>query len=409
MDNYRIRRRVEERAELLSDHFTKVVFQIFGLALGNIENGIIRIILPNGHSHEFGSGTSEMLVAVNIISVKTLWRSLTRGSIGFAESYIKGEWETDDLAGLFRIFLLNSHLLRGGRCIFRRRFADKLFHMLRRNTRHGSRKNIAHHYDLGNSFYRAWLDKSMTYSSALFDSGTGDLDSAQVAKFQKIIKLLELTSKDKLLEIGCGWGGFAKYAVENKGARVEGITISNAQHEYANSMVKNNKLENMCEFRLQDYRDVQGRYDKIVSIEMLEAVGKENWKQYFSVLYDRLAENGTAVIQAITICEDWYEDYCRRPDFIQRFIFPGGFLPTSRAIMDNASSVGFSIDNPINFGDSYSITLWHWRDRFLTAWPTLYQSGFDKNFKRMWNYYLTYCAAGFEYGCINVGLYRLTK
>ncbi|MGI9570888.1 MAG: class I SAM-dependent methyltransferase, partial [Desulfobulbia bacterium] len=270
-------------------------------------------------------------------------------------------------------------------------------------------RNITQHYDLGNQFYQTWLDDSMTYSSALFDSPVNsNLGEAQTAKFQRIVDELQLTADDTLLDIGCGWGSFAKYAAKSTGASVTGITLSSEQLRYARKS-QNSDSNIHCNFLLKDYRDLEGEYSKISSIEMIEAVGKENWKNYFKILYERLSENGTAVIQAITINEDWYEEYCRRPDFIQRFIFPGGFLPTSRTIFENASAAGFTVENSLSFGDSYATTLQHWREHFQNAWPQIRNLGFDNEFKRMWEYYLTYCAAGFEYGSIEVGLFRLTK
>ena len=386
-----------------------IVFAVFRRALGDINYGNIRIILPNRQQQTFGSNPSDKTVTVDIKTARTLFRSLSRGSLGFAESYMLGEWETDDLDRLFTIFLKNADQYRGGRGVFRQRILDKLFHRLRRNTRVGARKNIEAHYDLGNTFYERWLDKNMFYSSACFDSDDLDLEQAQLQKCRTILDLLRLNPKDRLLEIGCGWGGFAKLAAERHPVDITGITLSKEQLDYARHSAREAGLESRCAFHLQDYRDVSGTYDRIVSIEMIEAVGRENWSDYFRILHDRLTENGVAVIQGITISESWYEQYCRRPDFIQRYIFPGGFLPTKQVIFEQAQSAGFNVEMSKNFRECYAKTLDIWKKRFLAEWPEIVQLGFDTKFKRMWEYYLSYCAAGFRHGSIDVGLYRLTK
>ncbi len=390
-------------------HLTNLVFAVFRRALGEIDYGNIRVILPNRQQQTFGSNPSDKTVTLDIKTARTLFRSLSRGSLGFAESYMLGEWETDDLDRLFTIFLKNADHYRGGKGVFRQRILDKLFHRLRRNTRVGARKNIEAHYDLGNTFYKRWLDKNMFYSSACFDNEDWDLDQAQLHKCRLILDQLHLQSNHKLLEIGCGWGSFAKMAAESHQVDITGITLSKEQLEYARTSAGNAGLDRTCSIQLQDYRDVSGTYDRIVSIEMIEAVGREHWADYFKILHDRLTEDGIAVIQGITIAESWYEQYCRRPDFIQRYIFPGGFLPTKKIIFEYAQDAGFKVEMSRNFGQCYARTLEIWKQRFLAEWPEILQLGFDMKFKRMWEYYLSYCAAGFRHGSIDVGLYRLTK
>jgi cyclopropane-fatty-acyl-phospholipid synthase len=283
-----------------------------------------------------------------------------------------------------------------------------VYHRSRSNTRAGSRANISAHYDLGNAFYRLWLDPSMTYSSALYASPHQSLETAQHAKCDRILDALELQSGQRLLEIGCGWGHFAMRAAE-RGAQVTGLTLSQEQLQEAQSLAERSGQNERTEFRLQDYRDTTETYDRIASVEMIEAVGEENWPDYFKTLHDRLTAGGTAVLQAITIDEAIYDTYRAKADFIQRYIFPGGTLPTHALIEQHAQAAGLTFETVELFGASYAKTLAEWRRNFHAAWPEIAKLGFDERFKRMWDYYLAYCEAGFERGTCDVGIYRLRK
>jgi cyclopropane-fatty-acyl-phospholipid synthase len=282
------------------------------------------------------------------------------------------------------------------------RWLQVLRHWLNRNTRRQARKNIHAHYDLGNDFYSAWLDPSMTYSSALFDSGSNDLTSAQVRKYQSLAQEIELKSGEHVLEIGCGWGGFAEYAAKNYDARVVGLTISREQHDYAKRRIFDAGLADKVDIRMQDYRDERGQYDRIASIEMLEAVGERYWPAYFAQLRDRLRPGGAAGIQTITIQERFFDNYKREIDFIRRYVFPGGMLPTPETLKSLGEKFGVPLRAEKIFGEDYARTLSEWRGRFRTAWPQITTLGFDERFRRLWEYYLAYCEAGFRSRNIDV-------
>jgi cyclopropane-fatty-acyl-phospholipid synthase len=290
-----------------------------------------------------------------------------------------------------------------------KRLRNRLMHRMNANTKRGSRRNVTHHYDLGNGFYQRWLDAGMSYSSALFSRSDQTLEDAQAAKQARTIALLQLRGGERVLELGCGWGGLAERLVRAAGCHVTGVTLSPAQLEYAAARLRAPELRSRTDVRLQDYRDVTGCYDRIVSIEMMEAVGEAYWPAYFRTLRDRLRPGGRAVLQAITIAEDRFEDYRRRPDFIQRYIFPGGMLPTISEIRRQAAQAGLKLRSVETFGASYARTLAEWRHRFLAAWPEIQSRGFDQRFQRMWNYYLAYCEGGFRAGAIDVGLYVMDR
>lgn len=279
---------------------------------------------------------------------------------------------------------------------------------MNRNTRRGSRRNIAAHYDLGNEFYRQWLDAGMSYSAGLFSSGGETLEQAQNAKLDRVLRLLELAGGERVLEIGCGWGALAERLVQNRCSLI-GITLSNEQLAYAQQRLSGQAPAEHCNLRLQDYRDVRGNFDRIVSIEMLEAVGEAYWPTYFKKLHECLRPGGIAVLQVITIDEARFENYRHRPDFIQKYIFPGGMLPTPEIIGREASKAGLHLVSNEFFGDDYARTLEEWRTRFQNAWPQIKALGFDQRFKKMWDYYLAYCQVGFETAAITVGLYKFKR
>jgi len=286
------------------------------------------------------------------------------------------------------------------------RTVSRLSYILRVNTVKGSKKNIHAHYDLGNDFYKLWLDPTMTYSSAIFDQ-SDNLVEAQHRKYDRMLESLGRSSGN-LLEIGCGWGGFVEAAAD-AGAEVRAITISQRQLAYTQRRLAARGHGHRAEAVFEDYRDTSGTFDKIASIEMIEAVGAEHWSTYFETICNRLRSGGHAVIQAITIREDSFADYMAKPDFIQRYIFPGGVLPTKTHLTDHAAAAGLSFETVTTFGASYARTLGEWRRRFHAQWPQIEALGFDGRFRRLWDYYLTYCEAGFEKGVIDVGIYRFTR
>jgi cyclopropane-fatty-acyl-phospholipid synthase len=282
-------------------------------------------------------------------------------------------------------------------------------HKAHANTRRGSRRNIAAHYDLGNAFYSQWLDPTMTYSSAVFERADMTLEEAQRAKWQKLAECLALKPGLHILEIGCGWGGFAIYAAREYGCKVTGITLSHEQLAYARKAVEVAGLSDRIDIQLIDYRDVQGEYDRIASIEMFEAVGEEHWPTYFKVVRERLKPGGVAGLQIITINEARFETYRRIPDFIQLYIFPGGMLPSPTALEAVSKKAGLGFETARTFGLSYAETLRRWRECFDARWPNIAPMGFDDRFKRMWQYYLASCEGGFRAGSIDVGQFRLTR
>ena len=341
------------------------------------------------------------------------WRPLLklalRGDVGFAESYMDGDWHSPDLPVLIELAARNQTAL--GNSLdgsWMMRSLNRLRHGRHANTKLGARRNIMAHYDLGNDFYRRWLDDGMTYSSALYSKTVQTLEQAQTTKQDRILSLLDIEGGEEVLEIGCGWGGLAQRLVA-RGCRVTGLTLSPAQLEYARERLAFSVQAGQADLRLQDYRDVQGQFDRIVSIEMLEAVGRDYWPVYFQRLRDCLKPGGTAVLQVISIAESKFEAYLRVPDFIQLYVFPGGMLPTIPIMQDEISRAGLCLEGLETFGLSYAETLAEWRRRFHAAGPVLRAEGMDDTFSRRWDYYLAYCEAGFRAGAIDVGLYRITK
>jgi cyclopropane-fatty-acyl-phospholipid synthase len=330
-------------------------------------------------------------------------RLVHSGDIGIAEAYLRGEWDTPDLTQFLYLFCVNQAwmqtMLAGTPLTRAMQF---LRHWLNRNTKRQARRNIYAHYDIGNAFYSAWLDPSMTYSSALFEDHTPDLTAAQNNKYRRLAEAIDLRPGQTLLEIGCGWGGFAEYAAKTHGTKVVGLTISNEQRDFAQARIQAAGLSDRVEIRLRDYRDEREHYDRIASIEMIEAVGEQFWPTYFSQLRDRLLPGGLAGIQAITIKDSLFQSYRRDVDFIQRYVFPGGMLPSPEILKSLGNKFGVPVIRERIFGQDYARTLAIWRSNFRAAWPNLMPSGFDDRFRRLWEYYLAYCEAGFLSGNIDV-------
>lgn len=391
----------------------------FEQVLHGFQDGQLSLTWPDGSTNVYGqrSELPRQNASVVLHSYQPLQRLITHGQIGFAESYMRGEWSTENLPTLFSLIMRNKDRItpatRGGAIA---RALSVMQHWRNHNSLRGSQRNIAYHYDLGNAFYKLWLDESMSYSSAIYDSNepTQSLASAQQYKLDYVEQLLELKPGNKVLEIGCGWGSLANRLARSSAAQVTGISLSTEQLEYAKvvNQIDTNELESLhgsTVFEHTDYRDVQGKFDHIVSIEMFEAVGEKYWDTYFKKLGSLLEVGGTAVIQSITILEDRFDDYRSTPDFIQRYIFPGGMLPSKAMLMEHVKRAGFELEQDTWFGDSYARTLSAWRQRFEAASAEVINMGFDERFIRMWRYYLVYCETGFTIGHTDVGLLKIRK
>lgn len=369
----------------------------------NLRRGTLDMTLPDGRVVRCGGLEPGPAAQMTVYSYNFAWRLAHGGDIGIAEAYLRREWDTPNLTQFLYVFCVNHDLIQsmlGNKPIAR--FVQSVRHWFNRNTRKQARRNIYAHYDIGNSFYSAWLDPSMTYSSALFEDGTHDLTAAQNNKYRRLAEAINLQPGQKVLEIGCGWGGFAEYAAKHYDAKVVGLTISTEQRDFALKRMQAAGLNEKVEIRFQDYRDERGQYDRIASIEMIEAVGEQFWPQYFTQLRDRLVPGGYAGIQAITIQDKFFNAYRREVDFIQRYVFPGGMLPSPQVLKSLGDKFGVPVIRERIFGEDYAKTLATWRDNFRAAWPNLMPLGFDERFRRLWEYYLAYCEAGFLSGNIDV-------
>jgi cyclopropane-fatty-acyl-phospholipid synthase len=367
--------------------------------------GSITIVLPNSdylHHRAPEAGPNAKIV---IRRWRAVWRLMTGGDKAFAQAFIDGDWWTPNLLALFDFSTRNEgNLQRACAGTPLQRLLYRWQHWRHRNTRRGSRRNIAAHYDLGNEFYVQWLDAGMNYSSALFAHPDQSLEAAQKTKIERVVELLDIAGGERVLEIGCGWGAVMERLAPQ--CQVTGVTLSAEQLAYAQKRVGDAAG---AQVRLQDYRDIRESYDRIVSIEMIEAVGERYWPAYFAKLRDALKPGGTVLLQAISIAEDRFAQYRNQPDFIQSYIFPGGVLPTVGIIRREAARAGLEWVSHQSFGESYARTLAIWRERFLASWQAIERLGFDASFKRMWEYYLCYCEIGFRSGAIDVGFFKLSR
>ena len=372
-------------------------------AAQKMQNGILDFKLPDGRTFRARAKGAGPVAVINVHDPDVFSRLIREGDLGFSEAYIDGGWSTPDLqAFMDLIHADNDELYDGFRGIAFVRAFEKFRFWLQSNSKRQAKKNISHHYDLGNDFYGEWLDDTMTYSSAKFDTGQESLENAQIAKYASMVDLMGVKPGDHVLEIGCGWGGFAEYAAKERGLKVTGLTISNEQLVYAQDRMKRLGLEDQVELKLQDYRDEQGLYDGIASIEMFEAVGERYWPTYFNVVRERLKPGARATLQIITIQDKRYEVYRKGVDFIQKYIFPGGMLPSPTVLRQHVENAGLSVSGSIEFGESYSQTLRRWYDEFNDRWDAIKTMGFDDRFRRMWNFYLCSCAATFHSGNCDV-------
>ncbi|MGE0341156.1 MAG: class I SAM-dependent methyltransferase [Xanthobacteraceae bacterium] len=376
----------------------------------SLKAGSLTIETPSGARVE-GKGESEGPRATLILH---RWRTMRRlmfgGDVGFAEAYMDGDWSTPDLATLIELAALNERALSevtAGRWFTR--LIHRLQHVLRANTRSGSRRNIEAHYDLGNDFYKLWLDPSMTYSSALYTNNKQSLEDAQDNKLTRIMDLLALGGGERVLEIGCGWGRLAERIAGERNAHVTGLTLSPSQLAAARERIAKAGVNDKADLRLQDYRDVTEKFDRVVSIEMIEAVGEKYWPAYFGKIAEVLNPGGRAVLQVITIAGERFDFYRKNADFIQRYIFPGGMLPSHGVMLEQIKNAGMRFLSLETFGESYARTLNEWNRRFQRAWPQIEAMGYSKRFKRTWEYYLAYCEGGFRSKAIDVGLYVMEK
>ena len=371
--------------------------------------GSLQLTLPSGKQILIGTPGEGFAADLTLRNFKVIWASVRRAQLGFFESYMAGDVESSDPTKFFKFYLKNRAALdRAATGIFSASWLDRLWHKGRDNNPKGSKENISAHYDLGNEFYRLWLDETMTYSSAVFDTTGNSLEAAQRRKYAKVMEALELRKGDNILEIGSGWGGFAEEAAKRK-ATVKGITLSREQLAYAEQRIAKAGLAKQASFHFEDYRDTTGSFNGIASIEMIEAVGEPHWPVYFRTLYDRLKPGGVAAIQGITISEANYEAYRSGVDFIQRYIFPGGMLLTKTILKEQATKAGLVLERVETFGQSYATTLQLWHERFEAVWPEVAKLGFDEKFRRLWKLYLAYCEAGFAESVVDVGIYKLRK
>ena len=370
----------------------KIVFN----NLQNIKFGYLEITNHSGELLKFGNSRDPLKANLQIKKSNFTFNLIKGGSVGLAESYMRNEFETKNLSDLIEVTARNINQIHKFSGLLDLPFINFFKNILIKNTKNRSKENISKHYDLGNEFFSLWLDKTLTYSSAIFDEKNKDLSDAQNNKYQKLIDLIEPNNGDKILEIGCGWGGFAEYLGKKYDVKLDCITISKKQFEYAKERIHRCGLNEKVNIEIKDYRDLKDKYDSIASIEMIEAVGQNYLESYFKTIKNNLSNNGRAAIQAITIDDTLFDRYRNKEDFIQKYIFPGGFLPNRNSINKYVSDNGLTIKSYESYADHYSNTLSIWRDEFNKKWDQIKNQGFDLTFKRMWEFYLCYCEAGFK-------------
>ena len=374
------------------------------------DQGALRLSYPDGTHRIVGDATSDVTAELRIHDTAFFRRCVLFGNVGFGESFVDGDWDTPDIEAVVSFFITNIVRVQGSEASSSRvaftnvlRGWNRLKHLLRPNSITTSRRNISEHYDLGNEFYSLWLDETMTYSSALFEREDQDLADAQFAKYEALCRQLQLSETDHVLEIGCGWGGFCTHAAREYGCRVTAVTISQEQHRYAMDRVKRDGLDHLVEVRLQDYRHIEGQFDKIASIEMLEAVGDQYVETYFAKCAELLKPSGLLAFQVITVPDSRFENLRKGVDWIQKHIFPGSLLLSVARLNEAINKTGDLFMHGLHdFGSSYAKTLSLWHDQFNEQWAAVSALGFDERFRRKWNYYLKYCEAAFATRNISV-------
>ena len=377
---------------LLNKISDKLVFNF----LSKIDYGYLEIKTFDGEILKFGNPEEPLSANIIIKKPNFNYNLIRGGSIGFAECYMRGEFETDDLSNLIELTARNIKIIHRFSGLLDVPVINYIKNKIIKNTKSRSKENIAKHYDLGNEFFSLWLDDTLTYSSAIFNEHSQNLAEAQNNKYQKLIDLIKPNNGDKVLEIGCGWGGFAEYLGKKYDVKLDCITISKKQFEYAKKRIHKCGLNEKVNIEIKDYRDLQGKYNSIASIEMIEAVGQNYLESYFKTIKDNLSGGGKAAIQAITIDDSLFDRYKNKQDFIQKYIFPGGFLPNKNSINRYVSDNGLTVNSYISYADHYANTLSIWRNEFIKKWELIKNQGFDLKFKRMWEFYLSYCEAGFK-------------
>jgi len=365
--------------------------------LKKISDGYLNIIDSKGKNYFFGDNKSPLRAKIKINDPNFCYKILRRGSSGLGESYINGEFETEDLTSLIELSARNINTTYKFSGFFEFSFLNNFLNKnIFKNTKKKSQKNISLHYDLGNDFFSTWLDKTLTYSCGIFNSSNETLEQAQINKYNKLINMVKPRKGDRVLEIGCGWGGFAEHIAKNYDIKLDCITISKKQFLFSKERIRRAKLNNKVNIKMLDYRDVKNKYDIIVSIEMIEAVGEKYLDKYFSVIKKNLLPGGRGAIQAIVIKDELYNRYRMKEDFIQKYIFPGGFLPSLKSLNKLSDQSGLKIEGYHLYGSHYSNTLQKWRKSFLNSWGTISKQGFNSKFKKMWDFYFSYCDAGFK-------------
>ncbi len=382
----------------------KIVFN----SLKFIKHGNLKITNHDGKEYTFGKSNETLNADIKINKPGFTFKIIKNGSVGLAEAYMDNYFETNNLTNLIELAAKNIKIVHKFSGSFDLSIFNKIKGLFIKNNKSRSKENIRKHYDLGNEFFSLWLDKTLTYSSAIFDD-SNDLEKAQLNKYKKLSKLVKPKSGDKMLEIGCGWGGFAEYIGKNYDVRLDCITISKKQYEYSKERIHKEGLNEKINIQMLDFRDVKNNYNSIASIEMIEAVGQSYLKNYFNTIKENLVDGGTAAIQSITIDDSIYDRYKSKTDFIQKYIFPGGFLPSKNELVNLANQSGLKFENCNSYGDHYSNTLNIWREEFLEKWEQISSQGFDNTFKRMWNFYLSYCEAGFKSKNIDLIQFALQK
>ena len=377
---------------LLNKISDKLVFNF----LSKIDYGYLEIKTFDGEILKFGNPEEPLSANIIIKKPNFNYNLIRGGSIGFAECYMMGEFETEDLSNLIELTARNIKIIHRFSGLLDVPVINYIKNKIIKNTKSRSKENIAKHYDLGNEFFSLWLDDTLTYSSAIFNEHSQNLAEAQNNKYQKLIDLIKPNNGDKVLEIGCGWGGFAEYLGKKYDVKLDCITISKKQFEYAKERIHKCGLNEKVNIEIKDYRDLQGKYNSIASIEMIEAVGQNYLESYFKTIKDNLSGGGKAAIQAITIDDSLFDRYKNKQDFIQKYIFPGGFLPNKNSINRYVSDNGLTVNSYISYADHYANTLSIWRNEFIKKWELIKNQGFDLKFKRMWEFYLSYCEAGFK-------------
>jgi cyclopropane-fatty-acyl-phospholipid synthase len=370
----------------------KIVFNI----LSKIDYGYLEITSFDGNVFKFGNPEDNLKANLIIKKPNFTYNLVSGGSIGFAECYMRGEFETNNLSNLIELTARNIKIIYKFSGLLDLPIINFIKNKVIKNTKSRSKDNIAKHYDLGNDFFSLWLDETLTYSSAIFENETKNLAEAQNNKYQKLIDLINPNNGDKVLEIGCGWGGFAEYMGKKYDVKLDCITISKKQFEYTKERIHKCGLNEKVNIEIKDYRDLKGKYNSIASIEMIEAVGQNYLDSYFKTIKGNLSENGKVAIQAITIDDSLFDRYKNKQDFIQKYIFPGGFLPNKNSINKYVSDNGLTINSYISYADDYANTLAIWKNEFNKKWNLIKNQGFDLTFKRMWEFYLSYCEAGFK-------------